>query len=191
MTSRLFVALEVPAPARQVLDAAVAPLRGRHDALRWVPPVDWHVTLAFLGPTPVARQLRVRHALEEVARRAPAIPLTVDGRLGRFGDRVLWAGVTSADDVLAPLATAVRAAVPTVDVSTDGREFRAHLTLARAPRGHPVPRAVAPLVATGLPVRWTVRRLALMASHRRGGAGRYRAVATWPLGAGPAAGAPA
>lgn len=178
---RLFVALDVPAPIRDALADAIAPLRARHHTLRWIPPGDWHLTVAFLGPTPVARRMRARIALQGVAATARPFPLLLDGRLGRFGDRVLWAGVTAPGDGLATLADDVRGALASAGVATDDRPFRAHLTVARARRDHKVPRVSTPLALPPRPVRWTVRRIALMASLQAPAGGRYRAVATWPL----------
>ena len=178
---RLFVALDVPVPVRRALADALAPLRERHHSLRWITPGNWHLTLAFLGMTPIARRLRAQIALQAVASTAGPFPLLLDGRLGRFGDRVLWTGVASVGDGLTELATAVRDGLASAGVRTDDRAFRAHLTVARARRDHKVPRGSAPLVLPPDAERWTVRRMALMASQQGHGSGRYRAVATWPL----------
>lgn len=182
---RLFVALDVPAPVRRALADAVAPLRARHHALRWIPSADWHLTLAFLGPTPVERRLRAQIALHAVAMAADPFPLLLDGRLGRFGDRVLWAGVASTGDGLTDLATAVREALGSAGVAADDRPFRAHLTIARARRDHKVPRVSTPLALPPQRLRWTVRHMALMASQQARGRNRYRTVATWPLRSAP------
>jgi 2'-5' RNA ligase len=177
----LFVALDVPAPIRHTLADAIAPLRARHDTLRWIPPGSWHLTLAFLGPTPVARRLRARIALQAVAANAPPLPLLLDGRLGRFGDRVLWVDIAAPGDGLVALADDVRGALASAGAATDDRPFRAHLTVARARRDHKVPSVSTPLALPPRPVRWTVRRIALMASQQAPTGSRYRAVATWPL----------
>lgn len=184
---RLFVALDVPLSTRHALDDAIAPLRARHHTLRWIPLDAWHLTLAFLGPTPVARRLRAQIALQSVAWTCQPFQLLLDGRLGRFGDRVLWAGVASTGDGLTDLATSVRDALASAGVMTDDRPFRAHLTVARARRDHKVPRVSTPLALPRRPVRWTVRRMALMASQQDRGGNRYRAVATWPLRGAPPA----
>lgn len=178
---RTFVAVDVPHSARRALAEGIAPLRSRDQALRWIPPENWHLTLAFLGQTPVGARLRARIALQAVARTTGPFPLLLDGRLGRFGDRVLWAGIASTDDELRGLATAVRDALASVGVTTDDRPFRAHLTVARARRNHKVPRVSASLTMPAQHVRWTVRRIALMASQQGPDGSRYRSVATWPL----------
>lgn len=184
---RLFVALDVPTSTRRTLAEALAPLRARHHTLRWIPPETWHLTLAFLGPTPVARRLRAQIALQSVAWTSAPFELLLDGRLGRFGDRVLWAGVASTGEGLTDLATSVRDALASAGVLTEDRPFRAHLTVARARRDHKVPRVSTPLALPGHPVQWTVRRMALMASQPERGGSRYRAVATWPLRGAPPA----
>jgi RNA 2',3'-cyclic 3'-phosphodiesterase len=184
---RLFVALEMPSSTRRALADAITPLRARHHTLRWIPPSAWHLTLAFLGPTPVARRVRAQIALQSVAWTAQPFQLLLDGRLGRFGDRVLWAGVASSGEGLTELATAVRDALASAGVPTEDRAFRAHLTVARARRDQKVPRVSTPLALPSHPVRWTVRRMALMESQQDRGGSRYRAVATWPLRGAPPA----
>lgn len=180
--TRLFVALDVPAAVRTALATVAEPLRVRHRHLRWVAPTDWHVTLAFLGALDPAQRVRARLALHAVAGDASACRVAVDGRVGRFGDRVLWAGLDD-DGGVGALAARVRAALGDADVPFDDRPFRAHVTLARGRRGRPVPSAATAAPAGALPVEWTARRLDLMASRARPGVdGRYRAAATWPLG---------
>ncbi|HEX6257476.1 MAG TPA: RNA 2',3'-cyclic phosphodiesterase [Euzebyales bacterium] len=177
---RLFAAVDVPTGARASLDAAVAPLRDRHDAVRWIPARNWHITLAFLGELTTAQRLRTQVALGMAARASAPCDLTLDGTLGRFGDRVLWAHVVH-DDALTALAAAVRGGVDAAGVTIDPRPFRAHLTIARGRRGRAVPRVGNLGHGTGLPVSWTVATLVLYASRPTSSGSRYRSVAAWPL----------
>lgn len=178
---RLFVAVVVPGPARSALATAVAPLRTAHPNLRWTHPAGWHLTLAFLGECSVAERLRAQLAVGRAAATAGGpVDLVVDGRIGRFGDRVLWARVDDRDRGLGTLADAVRTALGDHGFDVDDRAFRAHVTLARGRRGRRLPRDRR-VAGTGLPVRWTATTVALMASSPGPGASRYRAVATWPL----------
>lgn len=180
---RLFVAVPVPQPVRRTLDTAVAPLRERYDGLRWIPAANWHLTLVFLGEVPVGVRLRAQIALGAAARAARPCTVAVDGRLGRFGDRVLWAAVVAPDGSLPDLAAGVADGLRSNGVAIDDRPFRAHLTLARARRGHRIPREPRRLAAPGVPLGWTASTVALMASQLEPGRSRYRTVATWPLGA--------
>jgi 2'-5' RNA ligase len=178
---RLFAAIDVPGDARAALEAAVAPLRDRHDGIRWIPSRNWHVTLVFLGRLTTAQRVRTRLALGAAASAASPCGLTLDGTVGRFGDRVLWARVVH-DDALSTLASAVRGAVDAAGITTDPRPFRAHLTIARGRRGRPVPQVGELDHSAGLPVSWTVATLVLYASTPTSAGSRYRPVATWPLG---------
>ena len=65
---RLFVAIDIPDEARRVLSDAVAPLRDRHDGLRWTRPATWHLTLAFLGDLPIGGRIRLRVIVSVVVR---------------------------------------------------------------------------------------------------------------------------
>jgi 2'-5' RNA ligase len=95
---RLFVAILPPPEALAELGAALGPVRDGPDGapvpgVRWVPPEQWHVTLAFLGEigTDVVEALTLR--LARVAAHHPPPTLALAGG-GRFSDRVLWTGVT-------------------------------------------------------------------------------------------------
>jgi 2'-5' RNA ligase len=121
---RLFVAV-VPSPAVVAeLERALAPHRDA--AVRWTGPALWHVTLCFLGE--VADELLdpLVAGLAAVAERTAPLRLSLRGA-GRFGDRVLWAGVAGDTAQLADLAGAVREAT---GACTDEHPFRPHLTLA-------------------------------------------------------------
>lgn len=178
---RSFVALELPHEVRDALAVAVAPVRSELVSLRWVPPANWHVTLAFLGRIGLADRVRAQIALQTAARSAVPCALELDGRVGRFGDHVLWATVSSDGGGLDTLAVAIRGALDDAGMAVDDRPLRAHLTLARARRGARIPREVTLPVGAGLPMRWTARRVALLGSVPSGGAVRYRRIASWPL----------
>ncbi|MFE6050883.1 RNA 2',3'-cyclic phosphodiesterase [Kitasatospora sp. NPDC056446] len=169
---RLFVAVLPPASALEGLAAAVAPLRALPgaDRLRWTAVEGWHLTLAFLGEVPAERLPGLEAGLAAVAGAHPAHRLRIAGA-GRFGDRVLWAGVEGRTRELRRLAEAVTEAVAEVlaeAVADSGGEsgaenggdsakgsagaadafaFHPHLTLARA--GSPRGRRRAPAAGQG------------------------------------------
>jgi 2'-5' RNA ligase len=89
---RAFVALIPPAGALSELDDAVAPLRAAHPDLRWTPPGQWHLTLAFLGDVDESVLPDLIERLARAARRHRPMELAF-ARGGRFGDRVLWTRV--------------------------------------------------------------------------------------------------
>lgn len=129
---RVFVAVEPPEEVVEDLDAFLDPRRDSGQ-VRWSPPAQWHLTLAFAGSAPsrVAEPL-VEEVAGAAARHAP-VELAVAGG-GCFPDvtraRVLWAGVRGGA-ALEPLARAVRSALAVVGASPDGGPFVPHLTLGR------------------------------------------------------------
>lgn len=166
---RLFVAVEVPQTVQAEVAEAVGPLRDTMPRLRWVPRERYHLTVLFLGSVQPDALPAVVGALGEACRGARPFDLVLDGRLGTFGRRVLWAGLRGSQP-LVELAAAVRERVgPVVGLPDAERPFSAHLTLARAGRD-PVHAAAVADVAVPR-VSWRVGRVVLMES-----AGGYRVV---------------
>jgi len=184
---RAFVALVPPAAVLDELAAAVAPVRAARPDLRWTPPAQWHLTLAFLGEIDgdapdegVLPDLTER--LARAARRHPPLELALGGS-GRFGDRVLWTRVDPANGPRA-LAASVGAAARRCGIPVDDRPYRAHLTLARGRPGADLRPAVEELRGFS-GSRWTADALHLVRSRLGagpGGTAAHEVIATWPLG---------
>ena len=190
---RLFVALDVPVQVRgEVLDAVDHARAAAPDALAWSDPERWHLTLAFLGDVDDRVRTRLEPRLAAVAARYPPLRLRVRGG-GRFGGRVLWAGVEEAgpdggpadeDPAAAPsqlhrLADSVAAAARRVGVAQEERGYRPHLTLGRA-RGPADLRPVADALSALSSRVWKAEVLLLVAS-RPGPRPVHETVAGFPL----------
>ena len=182
---RCFVGVPIGQPLDRDLRASLAALQAAAsadaDELRWIDPQEWHLTLAFMGPTAEEEIPRLIEALNDVAaNHAPfAIPT---GGLGAFPSRrevrILWYGLADRSRRLAELAIAVRIAVDCETASP----FRAHLTLARArgDRGVTLPATTwkVPMPAGSL----AVEELVLYRSQLGSGPAKYETLATVPLG---------
>ncbi len=183
--SRLFLALEMPDEVRDELDAAVEPLRRRHEGLRWTPPPQWHVTLAFVGEADVPAD----DVLEAVTGAAAGAPATIRLHLtepGRFGDRVLWYGVRDhPEGAVADLGASVQSALVEAGLPVDEKPVRAHVTLARS-RGRSRGRVRSGTVVEVPTVRgsWTVDDVVLYDSvpGGHGEPNRYDPRGRLPLG---------
>jgi 2'-5' RNA ligase len=103
-------------------------------SVRWVRPEGIHLTLKFLGDTPVDRLPAIRQALAAAARNAPVCTFTV-GEVGCFPNvrkpRVVWVGVQEPTGRLAALQDAVEEAMALFGYEPEGRGFTPHLTLGR------------------------------------------------------------
>jgi 2'-5' RNA ligase len=134
---RLFVGARVSVSVANALAGCAETLARRaRDAgadLRWVAPVNYHVTLAFLGWT----------GLETIDRVCDALVTAVAGegrtsfrtsRLGGFPSldhaSVLWAG-TEDSTALTGLAQSIGEAMAGLGFARDSRPYHPHVTLAR------------------------------------------------------------
>ena len=135
---RLFVAIELDDAARDAVAAEQRRLGqalGHDDrkALKWVNPVQVHLTLAFLG--------QVADPHSELIAQAMCRPLPTScfditfGGLGVFphhgAPRVLWVGVTRGLKELIAVQRLVVERLQGLDVTLEDRSFHPHLTLAR------------------------------------------------------------
>lgn len=189
---RLFVALPLPAEVHEHLELAVAalgerPRPGGPSPLRWVPPEQRHVTLAFYGEVPEgAVPGLTRDLAAALAGRGP-LRLRLRGA-GVFSRRTLWVGVQELDgaDLTGLMAACENAGVGVVRM--DRRErHRGHVTIARLSARRPVAEELAERgralsVYAGPP--WTATHAVLVASELgagRGGGPRYETLAELPL----------
>ncbi|MBW0089478.1 RNA 2',3'-cyclic phosphodiesterase [Pseudonocardia sp. KRD-184] len=182
---RSFVALLPPPDALDELAEAVAALPDE-PRLRWTPPAQWHLTLAFLGEVDGPTRDRLVERLARAARRHPPVELALAGG-GRFGDRVLWTRVDGDRAALRLLAGSVRAAARKVGLPVEDRPYRPHLTLARVRPPAPDLRPFAEALAGFAGRPWTATALHLVRSDLGagpGGTARHEVVGTWELAGG-------
>lgn len=185
---RLFVAVNLPGPARRGLRAATAPLRDVAPDGAWVREENLHLTMKFLGDVEEeARLPALREALAATVARHRAFDVTLAGA-GAFPNlrapRIVWFGMRPAPR-LELLHHDVETACAGLGYEVDGRPFRPHVTLARlkAPLAQPAARALA---AAARGVRWsadvTVASVDLMRSTLGAGGSRYDLLHAAPLG---------
>jgi len=180
---RLFVAVDVPGEARDVVQAAVAPLRERFPRAKWVPTQNQHVTLKFLGSTWPRLVEWVTETVAEVALAGEPFESRVNG-LGAFPSarraRVLWAGLDDPGGRMARVAAGLEQAMAR-EFAPEKRGFTAHLTVARfeppVPLGEELDEAVASET-------FVVDRLILYRSHLQRPAPVYESLGQFPLGSG-------
>jgi 2'-5' RNA ligase len=136
---RLFVALELGAPARTALAAWGAEVAARDRALRPTAPAGLHLTLAFLGARPPADVAPLEEALPAAVAAGPwPDELAVGGGvwLPERRPSVLTVSVADPGDVLTALQSRVADACrQAVGWEPERRRFRPHVTVARLRRG--------------------------------------------------------
>jgi 2'-5' RNA ligase len=179
---RLFVAVRPPSVAIAELETLVTRLRATWPNLTWTLPVQWHLTLVFLGEVPAERLPELERRLGQAARRHAPARVAFAGA-GRFGDRVLFTKVGGDVVALRGLARSVQAAARRTGLDVEDRPYRAHLTLARARSGADV-RPLVPEANAFRGVEWAAGEIELVRSRLGQGPDRRAAHETlraWPL----------
>lgn len=129
---RLFIAAELPDAMIDALATTQAALR---DSVRgrYVPPTNFHVTLAFLGEVAGSLAGGACDALEDACAGAGPIEARLSelGIFGRPSKAVLWQAVRSGG-ALENMAERVRGELATRGFSFDEKGFCPHVTLMRA-----------------------------------------------------------
>lgn len=183
---RLFVAITPPEHVVKDLDAFLEVRRDAAPEFRWVPPEQWHLTLAFCADFPDIRLDDLEERLARGAARRVAVVAGLAGG-GAFPNvaraRVLWLGLNAPETELERMATGARAAVAKAGGQVDGQRFRAHLTLARM--GHPIGASRWVRMLDGyVSPEWTIDSVDLIASHLgegQRGRPRHEVINTFPL----------
>lgn len=136
---RLFLAIPISEEVRmefrrvqQELKPLLPPPR-----VRWARDDQFHLTLKFLGNVPAAATGALSEAVRDVC--AGAMPMRLcAGGTGFFPNerspRVLWAGITSQDDLLLEFQSRLEGAVGRFAEKQEVKPFTAHVTLARFER---------------------------------------------------------
>jgi|SRR5215208_146391 len=138
-SERLFVALDLPAPAR----AALAAFRARADPALWRPVPDeaLHVTLVFLGHRPAGDVERLAACVRACAGPAADLALGSGLLLPPRRARVLCAEVRDGSGALAALQGRLVRALAAADLhEPERRPYRPHATVARLRAGARAPR---------------------------------------------------
>ena len=161
----LFVAVRPDAGAVEDLQHVVETVRRMPvaDQLRWQPPSQWHVTLAFLGDPDDDVADSVAERLGDLDRWPRVTGLSLAGA-GCFGRQVLWMGLAEGDALegLRALQDAVPPRLRGSGATVDRRPWRPHLTVARARHGDA--RSAAVVLGSYRGPRWDVDEVLLVRS---------------------------
>ncbi|HEV3087153.1 MAG TPA: RNA 2',3'-cyclic phosphodiesterase [Candidatus Elarobacter sp.] len=134
MKQRLFVAAGLDDETRAACGRVAEKLRAKGWFARYVPPDNYHLTVAFLGGVDEQRVDEIVAALREIAPRIPPVDVPLE-RVGAFPSerrpRVAWIGPNAPLPAYGTLCGAVRSALTVLGFTFD-RNADPHVTLARA-----------------------------------------------------------
>ena len=128
MTKRLFVAIDPPESTRQLLASLDPEIRG----VRWVDPVQMHLTLAFFADVADEIDLALREKLNAIEFGAFFLPITGVGTFSAKGaPKIIWIGVGKAHPHLFQIHKRVHEAALAVGIEPELRPWYPHITIAR------------------------------------------------------------
>ena len=191
-TVRTFIAIELPTAVHNALASAMTTLRAADAvaalSVKWVDVHSIHLTLKFLGETPVDKLAAIGAALTSAASSSAPLPLSL-ARAGCFPNprqpRVLWVGVAGDLNGLAHLQAAIERTVSPLGFPTEARPFSPHLTLGRvrddATADSRQRLGAAVLALHTPPVEFTAASVCLMRSDLRPGGAVYTRLAVAAL----------
>ena len=138
-TWRLFIAIELPrALKREFIDLARSFRPREHERVRWIEQDAMHLTLKFLGDTPVDRVPDIKNSLEQAASSTGKFSIKI-GRTGCFPSfrdpRICWVGLSGELRRLEQLQGRVEGGLAALGFDREDRVFKPHVTIGRTRPG--------------------------------------------------------
>ena len=130
-----------------------------------------HITLAFLGSTPVEQLDLLATCADAV--KTDAFELVLDQAGYWRHNRIGWFGASQTPPQHFELVGALNAALQAVGFSVDARPHVPHVTLLRHSAGGEVPECI--------PVHWPINEFVLVASRTEPDGAHYDVIRRWPL----------
>ena len=135
---RLFIATELSRGALGQVETWVEQLKGL-DEWRLTAAENYHLTLKFLGATPIQQIPQMIEALQQIAQTECPFSVTLKG-IGFFPNRrdprVFWIGVEDPADRVSLLAQRLEVSLESLGFSRENRPYQPHVTVAKY-RGGP------------------------------------------------------
>jgi 2'-5' RNA ligase len=133
---RLFIAIELPSSVRRSVQDHINQLRQAVPEARasWIREENLHLTIKFLGDTPVTKVEALSQAIQRTAHQVSPFELVI-GSCGTFPSgrqpRVLWIGIKDPTNNQTKLQRALEDECESAGFPRDARPFHPHLTIAR------------------------------------------------------------
>lgn len=167
---RVFVALNLDEETKRGIGGLSGALKAKCAGGRFVDPVNYHITLEFIGEIDPSELTEIRSAMDEVAAKSRPFDIGISelGRFERKKDSILWIGVDLGRFALAELHNKLKQSLDKGKPGTADPSFNPHVTLGRRVVFKGTFEQLRSESAIG---SWPVRvdRLVLMESARIGG----------------------
>jgi 2'-5' RNA ligase len=131
---RSFLAFELPPEIMAVISKASREMKNIAPNVRWVKPVNIHLTMVFMGNVPRERLKPIGKATSDVCRRFGPFNVSLDGT-GIFGTRrnprVVWARLDGDLERMSRFRNELQKDLEPFGIKQERRRFKPHLTFGR------------------------------------------------------------
>lgn len=131
---RSFLAFELPEAILDRIGEVQKALKSSGADVRWVNPVNIHLTLKFFGNIEASQVESISKSISETAQTTPPISIAVRG-IGAFpslkSPRVIWMGLHDEKKVLVSFQKQLDGDLQKIGFQPEDRPFHPHLTLGR------------------------------------------------------------
>ena len=145
---RTFIAVDLDKAVRNRTIALQETLMRTGTEVKWVEPVNLHVSLLFLGEVEDREVVDVCRVVEEVAKEHPSFLMSVE-TAGCFPNprrpRVLWVGVGEGTQPLCAIHDALEIPLLELGYRREERKYSPHITLGRVKSDRPMEKLVSAL----------------------------------------------
>jgi len=137
-TIRTFIAITLNPDIREALKKIQSDLRKTGADVKWVKPENIHLTLKFLGDTPVEKLPEIIKILQSAAHNTPSFPCSLT-HLNAFPKpehpQIVWIGIEQGKDEVTRLAQTLEDHLKRLGFPKEKKGFDAHVTLGRVRSG--------------------------------------------------------
>src|SRR3989338_7594585 len=129
---RTFIAIELDFEIQKYLSSLQDQLKKAGADVKWVNPRNIHLTMKFLGDTPVGKIDAVENVMRDATKKTPIFSIGLT-HIGAFptvdNPRVIWVGIDEGKKESASLALSLEEKLEKVGFQQENREFSAHITI--------------------------------------------------------------
>lgn len=133
-SKRLFIAICLPNEIKRALSNIIEELKKSGSDAKWIEQKNIHLTIKFLGNTPVEKIKAISKVLPETCLKKSATQVVLE-KLGSFPSlstpRIIWVGLKDTHGFLKRMSQTLEGSLEKIGLRKEIREFQAHITLGR------------------------------------------------------------
>ena len=134
---RLFICVNLSDILKEQISEYLYSARRNYRTIKWVRPENLHITLKFLGDTPVNKVDKIKEILSYVAESNSEFTLELSGTgvfPGLNRPRVVWLGISGGVKNLKEIRNSLGEEMEKIGFPMENRDFKGHITLGRVKR---------------------------------------------------------